>query len=231
GGGRESVWAVTPGNHGVAAYYRNGAIHHLVNRAIVELTLLAVAGSVAESGLAAGELLVAARAEALRIRDLLKFEFFFPPKTRFVTQLRDELDLLAPGWTTEPSGLQWPTTMLQSNPGELVARRTLQPFFDAQLVVAEQLVALGAEWMDEDRFLTQCLGFGRQLSLQGKVLSPDSVSRELYAAALKLADNRRLLESDDAAALPARRAEFLAEIEQMRDRLAHIAELESGLAR
>jgi glycerol-3-phosphate O-acyltransferase len=229
-GGRETVWSVTPGNHGVAAYYRNGAIHHLVNRAIVELALLAVAESPTQPAAGPDELLTAARDEALRIRDLLKFEFFFPPKQRFIDQLRDELKLLTHS-PTELYGSPWPTSLLGANSGALVARRTLQPFFDAQLVVAEQLVALGCEWMDRDEFVERCLGFGRQLSLQGKVQSPDSVSRELYTAALKLADNRGLIESDDETGLPAQRAEFLAEVEQMRDRLARIAELETGVAR
>jgi glycerol-3-phosphate O-acyltransferase len=228
-GGWETVWEIRPGNHGIAAYYRNGAIHHLVNRAVVELALLAVTDLPTHPTAAPDELLTAARDEALRIRDLLKFEFFFPPKQRFIAELRDELGLLTYS-PTELYGSPWPTSWLWANSGALVARRTLQPFFDAQLVVAEQLVALGGEWMDRDEFVKRCLGLGRQLSLQGRVKSPDSVSRELYTAALKLADNRGLLESDDAAGLPGRRAEFLAEVEVMRSRLARIAELENGVA-
>ncbi|HEY1442657.1 MAG TPA: glycerol-3-phosphate 1-O-acyltransferase [Mycobacterium sp.] len=229
-GGWEPVWEIRPGNHGVAAYYRNGAMHHFVNRAIVELALLAEADSPIQPAAAPDELLTAARDEALRIRDLLKFEFFFPPKQRFIAQLRDELNLLTHS-PTELYGSPWPTSLLWANSSALVARRTLQPFFDAQLVVAEQLVALGSEWIDRDDFLKRSLGLGQQLSLQGKVHSPDSVSRELYTAALKLADNRGLLEADDPALRSGRRAEFVAEIEQMRARLARIAEIESGVAR
>jgi len=39
-GGTEPVWSIAPGSHLVAAFYRNGALHHLLNRAIVELALL-----------------------------------------------------------------------------------------------------------------------------------------------------------------------------------------------
>ena len=42
-GGTEPVWSIAAGSHRVAAFYRNGALHHLVNRAIVELALLHVA--------------------------------------------------------------------------------------------------------------------------------------------------------------------------------------------
>ncbi|NED63464.1 glycerol-3-phosphate acyltransferase, partial [Streptomyces sp. SID10244] len=38
-GGTDTVWSIAPGNHAVAAYYRNGALHHFVDRAIVELGL------------------------------------------------------------------------------------------------------------------------------------------------------------------------------------------------
>ena len=42
-GGDETVWAIGPDQHLTAAFYRNGAIHTLVHRAIAELTLLAIA--------------------------------------------------------------------------------------------------------------------------------------------------------------------------------------------
>lgn len=233
-GGTEPVWSVSAGNHSVAAYYRNGAIHHLVNRAIVELVLLGVAsrkvspgtGGAGQEG--AGVLLAAAWAETLRLRDLLKFEFFFPDKERFRAETRAELDLLAPGWEQRPADPTAAADALADAP-VLVARRTLQSFFDAQLVVAEQLTALAGRAVDEASFLAGCLGVGRQMLLQGRVLAPDSVSRELYAPALKLAANRDLTGSDDGTGAVTRgRAEFRDEVAQMRTRLAQIAEFEAG---
>lgn len=229
-GGTDAVWSIAPGSHAVAAYYRNGAVHHLVNRAIVELALLAAAnGSLApEAGPSA--LLEAARDESLRIRDLLKFEFFFPAKGLFIEQLVAELDLLAPDWQKTTPTSEWSEQVLSDNASALVARRTLQPFLDAQLVVAEKLVALGGTWTDEEQFLLECIGYGQQLSLQGRVKSKDSVSRELYAAALKLAENRELVDplGDDVAA---RRTEFLSEVDQLRSRLAQIATVEAAESR
>lgn len=230
-GGSETVWAVAAGNHSVAAYYRNGALHHLVDLAIVELALLAAASGtlVAEKGEEAEALLAAAQDEALRLRDLLKFEFFFPPKGPFLSKLGAELDLLAPGWRAVTPNSDWARATLRAHAGSLVARRTLQPFLDAQLVVADRLVHLGEKWTDKDTFLSTCLGYGRQLALQGRVKT-DSVARELYAAALELADHRGIVEPEGGGSAPGRRA-FLAEVEELRDRLAEIAAIEAEARR
>jgi glycerol-3-phosphate O-acyltransferase len=224
-GGTQTVWSVSAGNHAIAAYYRNGAIHHLVNRAIVELVLLGVADQ-AVTGQDRDALLTAAWAESLRIRDLLKFEFFFPDKPRFRAESLAELELLAPGWDSRPADPATAAAALRGAP-VLVARRTLQTFFDAQLVVAEQLAALGGRAVDEGSFLAGCLGVGRQMLLQGRVLAPDSVSRELYASALKLAANRGLTEGNGEPGIRGR-AGFRDEIAQMRARLAQLAQFEAG---
>lgn len=223
-GGRDPVWSITPGNHAIAAYYRNGALHHLVNRSIVELSLLAVAEG--DVGRDEEALLAASQEEALRIRDLLKFEFFFPPKEPFLSQLGAELDLLADDWRKSDPDASYAEETLRKHAGALVARRTLQPFLDAQLVVAERLVELGDALPEEDEFLSSCLGYGRQLALQGRIASPESVSRELYAAALALARNKGLVESREQAR--AGREAFLAEVAELRGRLARIAAIEEG---
>ena len=229
-GGTDPVWSVAAGNHVVAAYYRNGALHHLVNRAIVELAMLAASsGSLAPvaplDGDEGADLLAASQAEALRIRDLLKFEFFFPPKEPFLSLLGAELDLIAPEWRTVVPSVEWAQTTLSEHAGVLMARRTLQPFFDAQMVVAEQLVALGVEAAEREPFLEVCLGYGHQLALQGRVKARDSVSKELYSAAFELAGNRDLVEAGPEDLLASRRA-FLAEVEELRSRLAQLAAIE-----
>ncbi len=228
-GGSEPVWWVARDNHGVAAYYRNGALHYLVDRAIVELALLTASRWELPENASSDDTLRAAREEALRIRDLLKFEFFFPAKDEHVDRFVVELDLLAPDWRTAEVSPQWSRRVLRVHAGALVARRALQPFVEAQLVVARRLVQLEDRWVNSEEFLTECLGLGRQLSLQGVVRAEDSVSRELYAAALELAANRGLVDDggDGLDDLVARRGEFLAEIEDLHGRLRSIADLEA----
>lgn len=224
-GGPDAVWSIAGHNHAVAAYYRNGALHHFVDRAIVELGMLVVAdGSLGDDEDA---LLAAAQQEALRIRDLLKFEFFFPPKELFLHRLGAELDILATEWRNVAPTIEWVHGVLLGNAGTLLARRTLQPFFDAQLVVARRLVALGEASIEKSAVLADSLGLGRQLELQGVIKAKDSVSVELYDAAYQLAENRGLTSVDSERDVAQARAEWLAEVEEMRDRLARIADIEA----
>ncbi|MAU80534.1 MULTISPECIES: glycerol-3-phosphate 1-O-acyltransferase [Gordonia] len=228
-GGSEPVWSIVPDNRAVAAYYRNGALHHFVNRAIVEVNMLAVAeGEVRATGDYATDegLLAVAQREALRIRDLLKFEFFFPVKDEYFHRLAAELDLIAPQWRERIPTQEWTYEVLHGHTGALLARRTLQPFFDAQLVAATRLVQLGTAACDKADLIADCLGLGRQLSLQGVVRSKDSVSKDLYDGAYRLADNRDLIHGDGVTDLLAARQEWLDEVNLMRDRLARIAEIE-----
>src|SRR5439155_1417128 len=71
-GGSEAVYLIGPEKHLIASYYRNTIIHFFVNGAIAELALLRAA----EDGIAdpAAEFWD----EAIRLRDLLKVEVFFP---------------------------------------------------------------------------------------------------------------------------------------------------------
>ena len=71
--------------------------------------------------------------EAKRIRDLLKFEFFFPDRDTFETELREELELIS-----RSGGAADPLEALQGS-GVLMAHRVLRSFLDAQLVVADRL--------------------------------------------------------------------------------------------
>ncbi|MFC0315920.1 glycerol-3-phosphate 1-O-acyltransferase [Gordonia phosphorivorans] len=228
-GGTEQVWGIAPGNHAIAAYYRNGALHHFVDRAIVEVAMLAVADGTVHTDHPEGMLGVSQQ-EALRIRDLLKFEFFFPPKKEFLHRLGAELDLIAAEWRTTVPTQQWVYEALLANAGKLFARRTLQTFFDAQLVVATLLSSRDAGAVPKDEFLMECLGLGRQLSLQGEVQSKDSVSRELYDGAYRLAENRGAVGGDSEDDERRARGEWLREVHEIRERLSRIAAIEAEQA-
>ena len=105
----------------------------------------------------------------------------------------------------------------------LVAHGVLRPFIDAQFVVAGRLAARGDEPLaDESRFLHECLTHGRQLLLQGRIHGADSVSRELFATALKLAANRELVAGDAAG-----RQAWLDELITIRELLNRIAQIDT----
>jgi glycerol-3-phosphate O-acyltransferase len=213
--GAEPVWWIGPEQRRVAAFYRNGAVHHIVNRAIIELAALKVARAGAD------DVLAAAWEEADRLRDLLKFEFFFERRQVFGEELFHELELLA-----GEAGVALPAddaTRLIAGAPILVAHAVLRSFVDAQFVVADLLLARGDEGeLDRKELVKDCLGYARQLRLQGQVHGAETISRELFEGALRLVDNRDLL--SDRARLRAWHDELV----DVRERLIAIREIDQA---
>jgi glycerol-3-phosphate O-acyltransferase len=206
--GPEAVYAISPGQDLAAAYYRNTVIHYFVNGAIAELALLR-----------AGEEGVSDRAtefweEALRLRDLLKFEFFFAEKESFLAEIRQELALHDSGWEERLEGGADAITGLLPRIRPFSAHRILRPFLEAYRGVGDALERRDpAQPLEEASFLNDCLALGKQYSLQRHIKSPESVSKVLFGTALKLARNRELTDpgGED---LAARRAAFAEELRE-----------------
>jgi len=186
-GGTEPVYAVAPDRFHEAAFYRNTLAHWFVYRAIAENALLAGAEN------PDGDVVERTWQEALRLRDLLKFEFFFPRKREFAEQIRSEVNLARPGWESEEMGRDQVLEALDQSQ-LYVSHRIIGPFLEAYLVVARRLAECepGAP-VDQDAFISECLGIARQSWLMHRLHSPESISRDLMQGALKLADNRGLL--------------------------------------
>ena len=222
--GTEPVWRIAPDQHLVAAFYRNTVIHILVDRAIGEVALLdaIAAGEGADVERAAWE-----RAKALR--DLLKFEFFFPGRDDFERELRGELALMAPVGAG-PLTLDSARALLDGS-DLYVANLVLRPFVDAYLVVADRLAAAGDSAVNEADVLDEALRVGQQWELERRIASAESVSLELYRTGLRLARHRGLLggEGADTAypgeSLGARRAAFLVELQDVATQLDTIARI------
>lgn len=215
--GDTTVWGVAPSQHLTAAVYRNSAIHVLVQRAITEVVLAHAAR--ADEAVDGWE-------DSVALRELLKFEFFFPARAEYGRQLQQEMSII--------SGRDWPPTPILER-GEareliagmdlLVSHLILRPFLDAYAVVATQLVDLGETAFDEDRFLARCLSVGRQWTLQ-RTIGEESVSGEMFRTALRLARHRGLVDWRGPETAVERDA-FVAEIDGYRDRLAQIALLDA----
>ncbi|MCC3316040.1 glycerol-3-phosphate 1-O-acyltransferase [Nocardia africana] len=188
-GGLEPVYSIEAGAHLEAAFYRNSAVHWFVNRAILELAILEVADQ--QAGAAPGiEVIWEA---AYRLRDLLKFEFFFPDRIEFAAAMSAEMLLLDRDWEQRGSAAELVCALADS--GFIMAHRVVRSFFDAQLVVAERLAAADpAAPLDRKQFIDECLAVGRQMLLQQRLHSTESVSSELFSSALKLAENHGLLD-------------------------------------
>jgi glycerol-3-phosphate O-acyltransferase len=227
-GGSETVWGIGDDQHLVAAVYRNSAIHVLLVRAIAELSLLAVAEADAEPGKGAPNTLFD---EALRLRELLKFDFFFAQREQFAEELAAEIAILASPDTsnelkvTPEQAREW---LARARP--LVSHLVLRPFLDAYRVVGEQLAALDEdETVDQSALVDSCLRVGHQWALQRTLASEESVSGEMFSTALKLAGHRDLLKPG-APYLGKRRREFADELGEVARAIGRIADRDHPLS-
>ncbi len=217
--GPEAVYGIGQDQHLTAAYYRNTIIHFFVDGAIAELALLHVGEerSAAEHADAAPTVFWD---EAFRLRDLLKFEFFFADKETFRAELGRELQLHAPDWEADlASGGGEAAQRILRSVRPFSAHRILRPFLEAYSVVADALLHEPVDaTIDEKALVGRCLSRGRQYRLQRRVRSTESVSKVLFETALRLASNRGLLTAGEAD-LGDRRRAFATE---MRDVLRRI---------
>ncbi|MBD3924143.1 lysophospholipid acyltransferase [Nocardioides cavernae] len=193
--GTEPVWKIGDDQHLVAAFYRNTVIHILVERAIGELALLTVSELEPGAELPPGGELQVGWEEAKRMRDLLKFEFFFPSRAGFEDDLRTELRLLVGEGVTEMTPAKARELLVGARPH--LAHLVLRPFLDAYLVVADRLADRGDGPVDEADLLADSLAVGQQWALQRRVASEESISLELFRTALALARHKGLLEGGE----------------------------------
>jgi glycerol-3-phosphate O-acyltransferase len=222
--GTEAVWGIGEDQHLIAAFYRNTAIHILVDRAIAEMALLAAAEDA--TGSADDAVLPATvRDEALRLRELLKFEFLFSARAQFEKDLADEVRLIGPVEDTTKSAAASEVRRLLESADLLLAHLVLRPFLDAYHIVADRLAAHEDEAFDEDAFLAECLQVGKQWELQRRIASAESRSMELFKTALRLARHRELVDGSENPDIAERRREFADEIATAIRRVNTIAEL------
>jgi glycerol-3-phosphate O-acyltransferase len=217
--GIEPVHAINPGQHLVAAFYRNSAIHWFINRAITELAWFMVLDS--------GETdpLPQAWAQGFALRDLLKFDFFFSDRDTFADELKAEMRLLDPLFRSRHADPQLRRSTLSEAPF-LIAHRTLTGFLEAYYVVADRLAVQPPDAsLDKTAFITQCCDVGRQYLLQQRLRHPECVSKELFGNALLLAANRGLLDGAGAD-LVRRRQEFARELRTLVDAVGAIGALD-----
>jgi glycerol-3-phosphate O-acyltransferase len=211
-GGDEPVYSIPSGRYLEAAFYRNTLSHFFVTRSIVELAVLAAS----ERG--AADLTAASWQEALALRDLLKYEFFFATKEQFDLEVRAEMELSIPGWESTDVPAERAPERIRALPFR-AAPRILTPFLEAYGVLADRLALRDpAEAVDQDALVAECIGVGRQRVLQRSLHSPESVSKDLFKNALLLAGNRELL-GPGGPELAERRVAFASELDEVSRRI------------
>ena len=209
-GGTEPVYAISPGKQHEAAFYRNTIIHFFLVRAIPELAALQAAED------EASDIPEATWQNARRLKDLLRFEFFFPGTREFADQVSAEATYMNPGWEDRT----FSPARIREGMGELdmlVAHRVIGPFFEAYSVLADELTLLGQP-ADDKELVTRTLGLAQQRWLQRQLTTPESVSADYFRNAVQLADRFGLIASDEPGLAERRRA-FADELRQVTRRL------------
>jgi glycerol-3-phosphate O-acyltransferase len=213
-GGREPVWRIAPEDEHTAAFYRNSVIHAFLETAIVELAL-------AHAGHADGDRLAAFWNQAMRLRDLLKFDFYFADSAAFRDNVAEEM-AWHQDWEAHviAGGDEIDAMLYAKRP--LMSDAMLRVFFEAYEIVADVLRDTPANIGEKE--LTQlALGVGRQYVAQGRVRSSEPVSTLLFATARQVVADQNLLES--APDLAERRIGFRRELRSILLDFDHVAEI------
>ena len=168
--------------------------------------------------------------EIARLRDLLKFEFYFKDREEHRRQVGEEMARHDPGWEDRLRAGDADVLLGEMRP--LVSHIMVRPFVEAYRIVADVLVNDDVAASNEDSEVTsRALGLGHQYVAQRRLRSSESVSVLLFQTGLQLARNRGLLESgsgsgaESGADLARRRADFLAELRHLVRRLDRIEDL------
>ncbi len=215
------VYRIQETQYLAAAYYRNTIVHYFVTGAIAELALLRASESGNED---ATEVFWD---EVMRLRDLLKFEFFFSDKPAFVAEVRDELSYFRENWEQTLTEGSKAIRSLLGRLRPLRAHWALGPFLEAYLVVGDALAMQPVdEPVETKRILAESLGLGEQYRLQLRISKAEAVSQVLFKSALGLAANRNLLEPRDG--VDDDRRAFADEIRDVLRRVNVIATLAEG---
>lgn len=186
--GPDTVYAIGEGQHLAAAFYRNSMLHFVLERAIGELavTLAATAPPERRSD--------AVTDMALRLREALKFDFFFRERQDFLDALDGELVRIHAGWREELRQASGPEDAFRRIFGLGMAHGALRSFLEAYMVVADCLEAQSPEVeLDEAMLLDAAQARGRQYVLEQRIRNAETVSRQLFGNAVDLARNLKLL--------------------------------------
>ena len=200
--GMEPVWAIRPEHQHQAAFYRNTLIHAFLETSIIQLALAHTARS-------DGGKLDAFWNQVARLRDLLKFDFYFPDSASFTDHVTEEMTWLH-NWEQRIACGGDMTRELLRDKHPLMAATMLRPYFEAYSIVADVLHRLPDEPLDNTDLIQRALGLGHQYVAQ-RVRSNESVSTLLFATARQVVADQGLL-TTPCADLRERRAAFRSEL-------------------
>ena len=193
----EDIYAIEPDKHPLASYYRNSIIHHFMYKAIIDLSLVKLRELEEDQD---GETLTEIFwTETEHLRDLFKFEFFFPSKEQYREEIIKELDRVDPDWAAKMAKGGSSLRRLTREFQPYFAHAVFLPFIESYTVVFEILARMGAdEQIDKESFVEKALKQGRQAYMLRRITSEASIGKILFENGLKLATNKGLTEESSA---------------------------------
>ena len=180
--GSTVVYAIEPDQHPIASYYRNSIIHHFLDKAIIELSILK-AREVSDRD--AAEVFWE---ETDRLRDLFKFEFFYPEKQQYRDNLKAELQRADPEWKAklDEGGVKLASLTNRFQP--LIGHAVFLPFVEAYTVVLDILSRLEpGSAIDKKTCVETALKEGRQAYLLRRITSEASIGKILFENGFRMA--------------------------------------------
>ncbi|OBF82877.1 glycerol-3-phosphate acyltransferase [Mycobacterium sp. 852002-51163_SCH5372311] len=212
--GREPVWYIAPEHEHAAAFYRNSVIHAFLETSIVELAL-------AHARYASGDRMEAFWAQAMRLRDLLKFDFYFADSTAFKANIAEEMAWHDKWESHVAAGGEEIDAMLYAK-RPLMSDAMLRVFFEAYEIVADVLRDTPPD-VSQKELTELALGVGRQYVAQGRVRSSEPVSTLLFATARQVVADQDLIAP--ASDLTERRTAFRAELRNILRDFDYVAKI------
>ena len=199
--GSTLVYAIEPDQHPIASYYRNSIIHHFLDKAIIELSILkAREGNDRDAADVFWE-------ETDRLRDLFKFEFFYPEKQQYRDNLKAELQRCDPEWQIklEEGGIKLISLTNRLQP--LVGHSVFLPFVEAYTVILEILSRMEpGDAIDKRSCVETALKEGRQAYLLRRITSEASIGKILFENGFKMAAGLGLTGETNAGKIAERKA-------------------------
>jgi glycerol-3-phosphate O-acyltransferase len=167
-----------------AAYYRNTITHFFLNAALAEIGLAACAMDIQAP---TPQLL---EQKVLNLRDLYKFEFFYQPTAQVLAEVQREAEQYYPKWASGETSLQ---KLLRERPPRF-GHAILRSITESYLVLAVALLELGPRPVtDRKKFITRLMAQGQQMLLRRTIGCESSVSQDIFATGLRLAEHLQLL--------------------------------------
>ena len=177
-------------NYLQATYYANMSVHHLYQRAFIELALLRSA-----------EARPAVRQESfweeiMSLRSLFKFEFFYSRKLQFSDEIEANLEILDKDWPALIEAPKSKKLAFFEHQEVIVAPVVLHTYIEAYRVVTHTLQNWDPETeFVEKTFIESCLFLSEELHWQGRIQRVGSVSKPFLLNGLRLVQNLDLIPS------------------------------------